>query len=113
MSDDIPVEGNGSCARSQEDDERISTSSSSEDGSSSFDERALSLQEMESQVVSSLMATLENRSDKSRFFYRSPLPFQRQTPCLFPCWMVISIVILSLIGILGAIFEMLFQFQRM
>jgi hypothetical protein len=68
-------------------------------------------QGMESQVIASLTATITQQNDKSDGHYQSPLPIERENACLFPLWMVISILLLSLVGILGGVFELIVQFQ--
>lgn len=68
--------------------------------------------DLESQVVAQLTETIsEQQKNYPDCNYRSPLPLERETACVFPLWMSALIIILSITGILGAIFELRYQFQ--
>lgn len=72
------------------------------------------LYDVESQVVRGLTVNhLSERNDKTDRYheYMSPLPIEGEDGCPLPIWMVISITLLSIVGILGAIFELRYQFQ--
>ena len=67
---------------------------------------------VEFQVISRLTADLDAQTEGVDRRYRPPLPLEKESACLFPRWMVAIIVVLSLVGIIGAIFEMRFQLRR-
>lgn len=66
--------------------------------------------DLELQVVEELTETIykDNIGDD----YRSPLPLEREEICILPLWMVACIILLSVAGISGAIFELRYQYQR-
>lgn len=68
--------------------------------------------DMELLVVSSLTATLSEEHNKTGRLHWPPLPVNPDSGCiLFPRWIAVSIVLLAIVGILGAIFELRYQYH--
>jgi len=93
-----------------------------DDGSENFnnendiddDERiAHEMYHMETEVITSLTTTMNEQSEKvDDGLIQPPIPIERENSCIFPIWLVISVAILALVGIVGGICELVVQFQR-
>ena len=70
-----------------------------------------SLSDMESQVLTSLTAVITEQCKKSYASYQPPLPTQRGEAYALPAWLVISIALLSLIGVVGGVMELIVQYH--
>ncbi len=76
------------------------------------DDLYATMADLESQVISSLTATISERQDKLSRQFWPPLPVSPEAGCiLFPRWLVVSIILLSIVGIMGAIFELRYQYR--
>jgi len=72
-----------------------------------------SLSDVESQVVTTLTAvmTQQRNNNKSHYPYQAPLPMERGNAYALPAWLVISIAVLSVIGVVGGVMELIVQYR--
>ena len=69
-------------------------------------------QDLETQLASCMTTVLSESHDKTNRLVWPPLPASSDNGWnIFPAWIAVSIVILSIVGILGAIVELRYQFS--